>query len=972
MHRRTTATRAVITAGLAAALALTATGTLPSVATAASAPTSASAAATPTTASATSISNGGMCLDDPGSSTRDGATVQLSACDGSAGQGWTWHDDGRLTVTPDGATTKCLDVTGGSNATGALVQLYRCANGADRQKFSPLPDGTVYSSKSGKCLAVQGGAGADGARVGLAVCDPSQPVQQWRSGTARRSAYTLSAGAGLSFSNGDDSPSSPYIDADGRFFYQSAHALYGNDPRKWSFFSGTDFDHVSLDPISNAVNPANPSDSNADTTWRCNHSPTGLNATAAPTGTTYTQPNYCDLMGVWVDPDTGWWYGLVHNEFTGQPFGDGLHYDAIDYAVSKDKGATWTIQDHALTSPYSTVRGDTRAFPQQTYYYGDGDPRLFVDNASGYFYVFYATRVVTKPGTAGGSVWLQHVARAPISGKMAASSWRKWYDGAWQSPGVGGDESDIIPADGGGSGYVTPGDDYKPAAGGGAAGQVADGTMPGDSQLTVMNIAWDAYLGKYIGTPQNNVAQRTGNYTPLHLYTTDDLATQKWTDLGLVPGTDNASWYRWLVDSGSRTGSTVVGKTFRSYCSIECGSSSREITVAARSSADLPKSPVDSGMTYTIAAGNTTYLQQSGDGLTTGTGGSGTGRQWRFTATGDGFYTVTNAATGQALGVGTGDAGRAWNAPVTASALGAAPAIGQQWSLQAITRAHGPKGASTATGAYRLVNRYSGLALSLTEQGAQSVVTAPQRSWDNGGTGGDTRTVRAQTLTLTPAGGTRTGTVALTDPGDQSGPAGAAITPLQITGTDSEAGQHLAYTATGLPRGLTISASGLITGTPVGVGTTTVTITATDAGGGAGSLTLSWTATGTDLAQGRPTTASSVEAATLPASNATDGNPATRWASDYADPQWLQVDLGSTRTINEVKLSWEAAYGKSFEIQVSDDGTTWTTVCSTTTGSGGTDDFTGLSARGRFVRMYGTERGSEYGYSLYSLEVYSF
>ncbi|MFG2820964.1 ricin-type beta-trefoil lectin domain protein [Kitasatospora sp. NPDC048365] len=957
MNRRTPPTlRAVLATAVTVALAAAGAGTI-------AAPVAA-AASTPGT-----VTIGGKCLDDADFNTANGAVVQIFTCNGASAQNWTWQDDGRLTVTV-GSTTKCLDVTGGSNANGALVQLYDCTSGAAQQKFTYLPDGTIYSAKSGKCLAVQGGSIVNNARIGLAECDPSQAVQKWGSATAPVPRYLFNAGSGLSFPNGDDSPAFPYIDANGTFYYQSAHALYGNDPRKWSFWSGADFDSATLDPISSAVNPANSQDRNDDTTWRCNNSPTGLTATAAPTGTTYTQRNYCDLVGVWVDPDTGWWYGLVHNEFTGSPFGDGLHFDAIDSAVSKDHGNTWTIQDHALTSPYSTTRGDTAAFPQQTYYYGDGDQRLFTDYASGYFYVFYATRVVTKPGTSGGSVWQQHVARAPISGKMAANSWSKWYNGAWQQPGVGGAESNIIPADGGGTGYTAPGDEYKPTTTGGATAQVAAGTMPGQSPLTVMNIAWSAYLGKYIGTPQNNIAQNTGVNTPLHFYATDDLATQKWTDLGLVPGTENGSWYRWLLDSGSRASTTVLGKTFRSYCSIECGTSSREITVSPRSSSDLPQAPVNSGRTYQIAAGNGQYLAQSGSTLTTAGSSGSTTQQWKFTATGDGFFTVTNVSSGQALGVGTGNAGRAWGAPVTATAAGTA--VGQQWSVQAVTTAPTPSGAATPTGAYRLVNRYSGLALSLTAPGAQSVVTSPQRSWNNTGSSGDTRPVNAQTLTFTAVGGTATNTVTVGDPGDRTTSPGTAITPVQVTGSDSAAGQTLSWSATGLPQGLSITSGGQITGTPIAVGTKTVTITATDTTGATGSTTLTWTVPGTDAARGRPAAASSVEAnsSSLTAAMAVDGNPTTRWASAYSDPQWLQVDLGSVKPVKQVTLSWEAAYGKAYQIQTSTDGTTWTTVHSTTTGTGGTETLTNLNGSGRYVRMYGTQRGSSFGYSLYSMEVY--
>lgn len=126
-----------------------------------------------------------------------------------------------------------------------------------------------------------------------------------------------------------------------------------------------------------------------------------------------------------------------------------------------------------------------------------------------------------------------------------------------------------------------------------------------------------------------------------------------------------------------------------------------------------------------------------------------------------------------------------------------------------------------------------------------------------------------------------------------------------------------------------------------------------------------------DLALGRPTTASSVESGTaFTPGLATDGDYGTRWSSQYSDPQWIQVDLGTTQQIGEVKLTWEAAYGKAYQIQTSADGTTWTTIYGTTTGSGGVNDVTGLSGSGRYVRMYGTARGTSYGYSLFEFEVY--
>jgi hypothetical protein len=126
----------------------------------------------------------------------------------------------------------------------------------------------------------------------------------------------------------------------------------------------------------------------------------------------------------------------------------------------------------------------------------------------------------------------------------------------------------------------------------------------------------------------------------------------------------------------------------------------------------------------------------------------------------------------------------------------------------------------------------------------------------------------------------------------------------------------------------------------------------------------------TNLALNKPTTASSLENASFTAAAATDGNTGTRWSSAFSDPQWLEVDLGSSQAICGVTLNWEAAYATAFQIQVSADNTNWTTIYSTTTGTGGTQNLTGLSGTGRYIRMYGTARATPYGYSLWELQVY--
>ncbi|WP_370152210.1 putative Ig domain-containing protein [Streptacidiphilus sp. EB129] len=82
-------------------------------------------------------------------------------------------------------------------------------------------------------------------------------------------------------------------------------------------------------------------------------------------------------------------------------------------------------------------------------------------------------------------------------------------------------------------------------------------------------------------------------------------------------------------------------------------------------------------------------------------------------------------------------------------------------------------------------------------------------------------------------------TVTVTNPGNQTSTVGTAAS-LQISATDS-GGAGLTYSATGLPAGLSISTSGLISGTPTTTGTSTVTVTATDSTGASGSTSFTWT-----------------------------------------------------------------------------------------------------------------------------------
>ena len=105
------------------------------------------------------------------------------------------------------------------------------------------------------------------------------------------------------------------------------------------------------------------------------------------------------------------------------------------------------------------------------------------------------------------------------------------------------------------------------------------------------------------------------------------------------------------------------------------------------------------------------------------------------------------------------------------------------------------------------------------------------------------------------------------------------------------------------------------------------------------------------------------------AGNATDGNMSTRWASAYSDPQSITVDLGARHDICNITLHWETASGKDFELQTSNDNVNWTPLLKVTNNLD-LDNYFDVTGTGRYVKMYGTARTTQYGYSLYEFEVY--
>lgn len=135
-----------------------------------------------------------------------------------------------------------------------------------------------------------------------------------------------------------------------------------------------------------------------------------------------------------------------------------------------------------------------------------------------------------------------------------------------------------------------------------------------------------------------------------------------------------------------------------------------------------------------------------------------------------------------------------------------------------------------------------------------------------------------------------------------------------------------------------------------------------------------------NIAAGRPVVASSQEIddpahpkeltpRDYLATNVTDGDTGSRWSSTYGDDQWIYVDLGQSTVIGAVEFDWQNAFGRAYEIQVSDDASSWTTVYRTLASPGGNDRVP-VYATGRYVRMHGIARATSFGYSMLEFKVF--
>lgn len=320
--------------------------------------------------------------------------------------------------------------------------------------------------------------------------------------------------------------------------------------------------------------------SNANTVWRWKGT-TMDNLVAQPNSVLHNFPSGNNSIN-WISGVTvgtnGTWYGIVHTELSwvDNTHGVRTHFRRISLAASTDHGANFTWIGNIITSDNND--SDVFAYTNDYYDNGPGDQKLFVDTASGYYYLYYQHNWID--GRTGQRYQAMRVARSPISANLAAGSWTKYYNGSWSQPGLGGRDSDIF--------------------------------TNADSSVVV----WSTYLNKYVVFARNTDEVNGGS---ADIAVATSLAAQDWTPLQKLTGV-TLDWYNMAIDPTTWS-KYQVGQNIRLYSADSIGGGTHYVdfsfgtgsTTSATFDKVYPDEPVPDGnpgwgtgaMTTAITAGTT-------------------------------------------------------------------------------------------------------------------------------------------------------------------------------------------------------------------------------------------------------------------------------------------------------------------------------------------------------------------------------
>ncbi len=153
--------------------------------------------------------------------------------------------------------------------------------------------------------------------------------------------------------------------------------------------------------------------------------------------------------------------------------------------------------------------------------------------------------------------------------------------------------------------------------------------------------------------------------------------------------------------------------------------------------------------------------------------------------------------------------------------------------------------------------------------------------------------------------------------------------------------------------------------------------TTTPGSGGSGAKQVKSTVPVRNMATGAKVTVSSTHRqwpGEGPAEGLVDGDTQTRWASDYAEPQQVSIDLGRPVSIETLRLTWENAFATDYAVSTSHDGQAWVTTYNGTNPADAPDRTLNAvpmkDVVARHVRLELKKRVKPaWGFSLYEIEV---
>lgn len=176
---------------------------------------------------------------------------------------------------------------------------------------------------------------------------------------------------------------------------------------------------------------------------------------------------------------------------------------------------------------------------------------------------------------------------------------------------------------------------------------------------------------------------------------------------------------------------------------------------------------------------------------------------------------------------------------------------------------------------------------------------------------------------------------------------GAAVTVGTVSTTSASDGTYSVANVAEGSQAVSVSAAGYTTWT----GTVAVTAGSTSTL----NVTMVAEAASNNLARTGTASASSTYSSSYAASKAIDGSTSSYWRSSGSGTQWLRVDLGSSKSISKVVVDWNSSYyARSYRIETSSDGYSWTSRYSTSSGTYGTKTHAFAAVNARHVRVYCT------------------